>query len=324
MYKQEVERVRFQAQTLTVEEISRGVESSGQIIKAVTVGSFPVSLSLLNGQISLTSQPCARTEAQIQYLPRDGLECRVVKVSDRFGDYGLVGVVIFGGLRDVLDVDTFLLSCRVLGRGVEHRMLNELGKIARERKLKKVAVTLVTTNRNQPAAEFLESVAAPFRQEIVGGVRYSIPAAHAEGVVFSQALVKPEVTHVLSGATRTSRAPFERIATELFSAEQVFETLQARSRHRRSRSELDRPFVAPRTEIEELLAKLWASLLRFESVGVQDDFFELGGTSLLAVDLFAQIDRQLGQRLPLTALIEAPTIESLVSSQRVSFETHWC
>ena len=89
----------------------------------------------------------------------------------------------------------------------------------------------------------------------------------------------------------------------------MLETLQARSRRRRSRSELDRPFVAPRTEIEEVLAELWASLLRFESVGVQDDFFELGGTSLLAVDLFAQIDRQLGQRLPLTALIEAPTVE---------------
>jgi thioesterase domain-containing protein len=46
-------------------------------------------------------------------------------------------------------------------------------------------------------------------------------------------------------------------------------------------------------------------------VGIQDDFFELGGTSLLAVDLFVQIDRQLGQRFPLTALIEAPTIDLL-------------
>ena len=87
--------------------------------------------------------------------------------------------------------------------------------------------------------------------------------------------------------------------------------MRFRSTHRRSRSELDRPFVAPRTEIEETLATLWASLLRFEPMGVQDDFFELGGTSLLAVDLFAQIDRQLGQRLPLTTLIEAPTIEQL-------------
>jgi thioesterase domain-containing protein len=44
-------------------------------------------------------------------------------------------------------------------------------------------------------------------------------------------------------------------------------------------------------------------------VGVHDDFFELGGTSLRAVDFFAQIDRQFHQRLPLTSLIEAPTVE---------------
>ena len=87
--------------------------------------------SSLNGPISLTSQTVRRTEAQIQHLPESGLECRVVEVSDRFGDYGLVGLMIFVARNDVLEVDTFLLSCRVLNRGVEHRMLNELGRIAR-------------------------------------------------------------------------------------------------------------------------------------------------------------------------------------------------
>ena len=60
-----------------------------------------------------------------------------------------------------------------------------------------------------------------------------------------------------------------------------------------------------------MLAELYGNLLRLEPVGIHDDFFELGGTSLQAVDLFAQIDRQLGQRLPLTSLIEAPTVEQL-------------
>ena len=92
--------------------------------------------------------------------------------------------------HDALEVDTFLLSCRVLNRGVEHRMLNELGKIALERGLPMVVVTLVTTKKNQPAADFLESVVARFRQEIAGGSRYSIPAAYAAGVVFSQASVQ--------------------------------------------------------------------------------------------------------------------------------------
>ena len=89
--------------------------------------------------------------------------------------------------------------------------------------------------------------------------------------------------------------------------------MRARSTHRRSRSDFDRPFVAPRTEVEEVLAQLWASLLRFEPIGIEDDFFELGGTSLLAVDLIVQINRQFGQRLALTALIEAPNYRAIGS-----------
>ena len=47
-------------------------------------------------------------------------------MRDRFGDYGLVGVMIFRREGDVLLVDTFLLSCRALGRRVEHRMKEHL------------------------------------------------------------------------------------------------------------------------------------------------------------------------------------------------------
>ncbi len=59
------------------------------------------------------------------------------------------------------------------------------------------------------------------------------------------------------------------------------------------------------------MAEIWANLLRFEQVGVQDNFFNLGGTSLLAVDLFIQIERRFGKKLPLTSLIQAPTLEQL-------------
>src|SRR5262249_25517371 len=72
-----------------------------------------------------------------------------------------------------------------------------------------------------------------------------------------------------------------------------------------------RPPIAPRDEIEVAMAEIWAGVLRVEPVGIRDDFFDLGGTSLLAVDLFAQVERRFGKRLPLTAILEAPPAERL-------------
>jgi FkbH-like protein len=71
-----------------------------------------------------------RTAVEIE---RVAGEVWTVTVSDRFGSYGLVGVLVFAVEGATLLVDTFLLSCRAVGRGVEHRMVARLGEIAMER-----------------------------------------------------------------------------------------------------------------------------------------------------------------------------------------------
>jgi acyl-CoA synthetase (AMP-forming)/AMP-acid ligase II len=69
--------------------------------------------------------------------------------------------------------------------------------------------------------------------------------------------------------------------------------------------------VAPRTEIEQKLAKIWENILGVPQVGLKDNFFELGGRSLLAAKMFAQINRTLGKSLNIPALFKAPTVEQL-------------
>jgi amino acid adenylation domain-containing protein len=69
--------------------------------------------------------------------------------------------------------------------------------------------------------------------------------------------------------------------------------------------------VAPRSELERRLATIWERELDIHPIGVQDDFFDLGVTSLAAATLFAAIEHELGNRLPLGAIFRAPTIEAL-------------
>ncbi len=72
---------------------------------------------------------------------------------------------------------------------------------------------------------------------------------------------------------------------------------------------INQSFVAPRNATESTLTILWAQTLRLEQVGIQDSFFELGGDSLLAIALLEQINQQFKQKLPLSALFSAPTVE---------------
>jgi FkbH-like protein len=321
MYRQELERARFQKETPTIRDFLAGLDLRISISEPAPEQLGRVAqLTQRTNQFNFTT--IRRGDGEIQRLPERGLECRVVSVSDRFGDYGLVGVMIFATQGDVLEVDTFLLSCRVLGRGVEHRMLNELGEIARRRGQSRVEAVTIPTRQNQPARDFLASVGDGFREDLPGRLRYRIPAEVAARVVYTPELARTEVEMAAPAPAAASGSPgepmgrsksrrFERIATELYRPEQVLATIRSRSLRRRGRTAEDRPFVAARTEIEAALVEIWTGVLQLEPVGIQDDFFNWGGTSLLAVDLMAQIEHRFGRRLPLVTLIEAPTVERL-------------
>jgi acyl carrier protein len=69
--------------------------------------------------------------------------------------------------------------------------------------------------------------------------------------------------------------------------------------------------VAPRNDLEEVVAGLWQDVLGLAEVGVDDDFFELGGHSLLAIQLLTRLRDGFALDLPVRAIFEAPTIASL-------------
>ena len=71
------------------------------------------------------------------------------------------------------------------------------------------------------------------------------------------------------------------------------------------------PFVAPRDELERLVAALWRELLGVDQVGAHDNFFELGGHSLLMSELKARLAADLQREVSMVELFQYPTVSSL-------------
>jgi FkbH-like protein len=111
----------------------------------------------------------------------DSHDCLAASVADKFGDYGLVGLLIAEKVEESLVVSTFLLSCRALGRGVEHRMLAAVGSLAEGRGIATVGVRFVATDRNTPAAEFLGGLGTVAESED-GATTYRLPSPQAAAV----------------------------------------------------------------------------------------------------------------------------------------------
>jgi amino acid adenylation domain-containing protein len=88
-----------------------------------------------------------------------------------------------------------------------------------------------------------------------------------------------------------------------------------------TREQFDDGFVAPRTEVEKLLAAIWCELLQLDEVGIYDNFFDLGGHSLLATQVISRIRHRFNVDLPLSSLFEAPQIATLSEQVESAFRS---
>lgn len=80
------------------------------------------------------------------------------------------------------------------------------------------------------------------------------------------------------------------------------------------RSESDGEYVAPGSELERAVASVWEELFGIQRVGAADNFFEMGGNSLLAIQLVSRLRKELEIELPLNTLFESPTVAGLATA----------
>jgi HAD superfamily phosphatase (TIGR01681 family) len=104
------------------------------------------------------------TEADIVRMLADGMHrVLAISVADRFGDYGISGPCIVRDDRDrtTSTIDTFLLSCRVLGRRVEQAFIGWLAEALRQDGIARLEASYVRTPKNAQVADFFDRVGFP-------------------------------------------------------------------------------------------------------------------------------------------------------------------
>ncbi len=250
-----------------------------------------------------------REEQLAQRLNTDGHIGWIVEAADRFSDEGIVGAIMGIRTEDSLKLDTFLLSCRALGKGIEHKVLSGLASYARDKQLATLSLEFKDSGRNRAFSEFFaahrfEEAAGPLKtvcqisvhdvEDRSGHIEWvsSVQPASdkteraAANEVLPEALIENtntqwEVLH----AEKTLHSPY-LIALDKNRPEHLRSILI--KEHLEAGAEED----VPETEQQKILSDIWREILHLDYVGIDNDFFDLGGNSLLAVKMEVEMEKK--------------------------------
>jgi FkbH-like protein/thioester reductase-like protein len=266
-------------------------------------------------QFNAARRPMGEGELRV-FAAEPGRVLSRVRVADRFGDYGMVGLFSARPVgcvgtegEPVMEADLFLLSCRVLGRRVEHEMVRHITAAAVAAGLSTVHLRFEAAPRNAVARGFYAGLG--LEETAAGQGRVRFHAAEAEALLAAAAPAEePAVEGGTDTTPRTAAAEgYARIAAYGHDLQALQAAVEASSRiHRPS---LATEYVTPRSAWEKKIAAIWRDVLRIDRVGIYDNFFELGGDSLKAAETFARMwDQGVPDSISLQTIPE-PTVAGL-------------
>ena len=157
-YKEEQKRKKTKENFLSHEEWLSSLKIKVDIEKINSENKLRV-LQLINktNQMNLTTRRL--NENELDNLLKDkSIESRALRVKDKLGDMGLVGIYLLKIKNKEIKVLDFILSCRAFGRSIEHFMFYNINLTAKKNKLNKVIFPYIKTKKNKPCLDFLKSL----------------------------------------------------------------------------------------------------------------------------------------------------------------------
>ncbi len=316
MYKENIARNLYAEKSHSLRDFINGLGLNISIYEPGRKHLSRISqLTFRTNQFNFTS--IRRNEPEItSLLNNENIKCMITEVSDRFGNYGMVGVLIYEFHNNKIIIDTFLLSCRVLGKGVEYKILSELGKTAANIGIKEIGIRFVPNNKNQPASDFIHSLKSLHTIEQDGELMFWFLPEYLSDLKYDPDDQIPtslnqnnqkKFNHSMAGDF--SPVHFQKIAGELYNINLLQAEIERSSLN--DIKEKRKDLIAPCNNLERRLCAIWTKVLGKKEISTNDNFFESGGTSLKAIQIIAAINKELKADLSITSLFEYSTVNSL-------------
>tara|TARA_Y100000741_G_scaffold163851_1_gene123646 strand:- start:1378 stop:3123 length:1746 start_codon:yes stop_codon:yes gene_type:complete len=155
MYAQQRERKEFQKSISNLDDFLEQLDIQ---VKMKKTSEFLIprisQLTLKTNQFNLTTKRYQEEEIR-NFANNDKFIVGCAQVLDKFGDNGITGVYIINKEDKVWNIDTFLLSCRIMGRGVENGILSQILIDAKNNGIEEIRANFIPTKKNKPAENFL-------------------------------------------------------------------------------------------------------------------------------------------------------------------------
>ncbi len=312
-YKQNVEREKFREEMYTFEDFIKGLNLEVSIRPVLCEEMERVAeLTKRTNQFNVSANK--RSANEIGQILKNGYECSVVYVKDRFGEYGLTGTIIFSN-NEKFTIDTFLLSCRVLGRGVEYEMLSYIGKVASQDGFKEIVFKYKDNNKNQLAFNFLRSIHSYKQYNTNSGIVITIKTLEVCQASFNCNKVNNDKNNLMPpkkvfDPVNDFTQDKLKVLSEVDSPEKILKTIDTRCNipknlmHENNHADLQQG-------IKEILKQMFKDVLQVAVVDKDDNFFLLGGDSLSAVKLASRIYSAFGIELSVSDFYDNQTVSKL-------------
>lgn len=246
-----------------------------------------------------------------------------VRVNDRFGDYGLVGAFIYSTHNSIFTIDHLLLSCRALSRGVEYKIIAFIGNLAESLNCSTVNFTINKTGKNIPLIIFFKTIYKGPLTEDSSFLHYSIPSTFLSAVTFNPE-TQTQMNQVseqspLSPALKQNVFPDELLNT-IADICSDFDALYKKVNHVFKSTTGQYTTISKTDQVDNLhnlnttemiLYEIWTENVRTNNFSINDNFFDLGGKSIMLPFMVDQIITRTGKIVSIVDLLQYPTIASL-------------